>query len=196
MSIELGRLIMCGRFTLQNKESFKNKYGLELIPNYNITPASDVHILTDKISLMKWAYSPKWAKKSMDLFNARSETLSLRPSFKEAKKCVFIVDGWYEWKREDTKKIPYYHHFNKELFNIAGIYNDNGCAIVTREALGKLQKIHDRQPVLLTDSETERWLAGDAVFESRLTDKINIHEVSSYVNDPNNNKAECIEEVR
>ena len=108
MSIELGRLIMCGRFTLQNKESFKNKYGLELIPNYNTTPTSDVHILTDKISLMKWSYSPKWAKKPMNLFNARSETLCLKPSFKEARKCIFVVDGWYEWRREDTKRTPYY----------------------------------------------------------------------------------------
>ena len=61
---------MCGRFTLKNKDAFKKKYGVDLLPNYNTTPTSDVHILTDKISLMKWSYSPKWAKKPMNLFNA------------------------------------------------------------------------------------------------------------------------------
>ena len=187
---------MCGRFTLKNKDAFKKKYGVDLLPNYNTTPTSHVHILTDKISLMKWSYSPKWAKKPMNLFNARSETLCLKPSFKEARKCIFVVDGWYEWRREDTKRTPYYHHLNQKLFNIAGIHNETGCAIVTREALGNLQHIHHRQPVLLTDSESQRWLAGDLIFESRLTDDISIYEVSSYVNSPNNNDAKCIEEVR
>jgi len=114
---------MCGRFTLKNKDAFKKKYGVDLLPNYNTTPTSHVHILTDKISLMKWSYSPKWAKKPMNLFNARSETLCLKPSFKEARKCIFVVDGWYEWRREDKKRTPYYHHLNQKLFNIAGIHN-------------------------------------------------------------------------
>ena len=50
--------------------------------------------------------------------------------------------------------------------------------------------------MLLTDSESQRWLEGDLIFESRLTDDISIYEVSSYVNSPNNNDAKCIEEVR
>ncbi len=186
---------MCGRFSLKNKNEFKKKYGVDITPNYNISPTSPVQVFTDKVSLLRWSYSPKWAKKSMNLHNARSETLFEKPSFSDIKRCVFIIDGWYEWKRENIKKIPYYHHLNNNLFNIAGIYNDIGCAIITRSAIGKAKTIHHRQPVLLTDDETQAWLNGGNLFDSKLSERVEIYKVSSYVNSPRNNGSKCIERI-
>ena len=37
-------------------------------------------------------------KKPMNLIN-EYETIHEKPSFKNMNRCVFIMDGWYEWKR-------------------------------------------------------------------------------------------------
>ena len=77
----------------------------------------------------------------MYIFNARSETIHEKPLFKEAMRCIFIVDGWYEWLRENGKKVPYYHSLKGNLFHLGGIYNKNRYAIVTKESMGRLKEV-------------------------------------------------------
>jgi putative SOS response-associated peptidase YedK len=193
---------MCGRFTLTKKKEVKNTYNIDIKPNFNVTPASHVLVLTrdllsDSISpnLVKWEYSPSWAKKPMHIFNARSETMHEKPSFKEAMRCVFIVDGWYEWLREDNKKIPYYHSLGNNIFHLGGVYNKNGCAIVTQESIGQLRKVHHRQPILLDGNEIEPWLSGNNIFSSKITNDISLYEVSTYMNSTKNNDEKCIQRI-
>ena len=85
---------MCGRFTLKNKEKVKELYDIDIVPNYNVSPSSEVVVLTSGPEMMNWSYSPSWAKTPMNIINARIETLDEKPSFKEAKRCVFLTDGW------------------------------------------------------------------------------------------------------
>ena len=193
---------MCGRFTLTKKEEVKNVYNIDIQPNFNVAPTSDVLVLIKNSlsglvlpNLVKWEYSPSWAKKPMHIFNARSETMHEKPSFKEAMRCTFIVDGWYEWLREDNKKIPYYHSLGNNIFHLGGIYNKNGCAIVTKESIGKLKEVHHRQPVLLDHNEVEPWLSGNNIFDSKITNNISLHEVSTYMNSVKNNDGKCIERI-
>ncbi len=74
----------------------------------------------------------KWGTKNKDnnsLINARSETVPLY--FNHWKRCVIIIEGYYEWKKinsqNDPEKViysqPYYIH-NKEtnFLILAGIY--------------------------------------------------------------------------
>ena len=192
---------MCGRFTLKNKNKIKKLYDIDIKPNYNISPSSEVAVLAGEPKTMKWSYSPSWAKTPMNIINARIETLDEKPSFKEAKRCIFLTDGWYEWKRwfdwerRQNKKIPYYHTIGDNIIHMAGIYNENGCAIITEESKGDLKDIHHRQPVLLSDNEIKLWLNGDNVHSSKLSNIISIHKVSTYVNSAKNNDQKCIEKA-
>ena len=192
---------MCGRFTLKNKKKIKDLYDIDIVPNYNISPSSNVFVLASGPMTMKWSYSPSWAKTPMNIINARIETLEEKPSFKESKRCVFLTDGWYEWKRwfnwerRENKKVPYYHSIENDIIHIAGIYNSTGCAIITQQSQGSLKEIHHRQPVLLNDNEIKLWLSGEHIQDSKLSDSINIHKVSSYVNSARNNDERCIEKI-
>ena len=104
---------MCGRFTLTNKSKIKELYDIDIKPNYNISPSSEVTVLAGDPKTMKWSYSPSWAKTPMNIINARIETLDEKPSFKEAKRFIFLTEGWYEWRRwfdwerRENKKVPY-----------------------------------------------------------------------------------------
>lgn len=190
---------MCGRYTLKNTNEIKDLYGIDIKPNFNITPSSDVLVLSDGPRMMKWSYSPSWAKVPMNIINARVETLNEKPSFEEARRCIFIMDGWYEWKRwfdwkrRENKKVPYYNNNKGEVFHIGGICNDYGCAIVTQKSVGILKEIHHRQPLLLRDNEINLWLKGDVIVNSDLMNQIETYEVSTYVNSSKNNSEKCIE---
>ena len=192
---------MCGRFTLKNKEKVKELYDIDIVPNYNVSPSSQVVVLTSGPEMMNWSYSPSWAKTPMNIINARIETLDEKPSFKEAKRCVFLTDGWYEWKRwfdwkrRENNKDPHYHTIDDNIIHMAGIYNSTGCAIVTQQSLGVLKEIHHRQPVLLGDDEIKEWLAGATVQNSKVSESIDVYKVSTYVNSVKNNDERCIEKA-
>ena len=192
---------MCGRFTLKNKEKVKELYDIDVVPNYNVSPSSQVIVLTSGPEMMNWSYSPSWAKTPMNIINARIETLDEKPSFKEAKRCVFLTDGWYEWKRwfdwkkRENNKDPYYHTIDDSIIHMAGIYNSSGCAIVTQQSLGVLKEIHHRQPLLLGDDEINEWLAGATVQNSKMSESIDVYKVSTYVNSVKNNDQRCVEKA-
>lgn len=181
---------MCGRYTLtvnQRPELFW--LGLQTRDRFNIAPQSEVLVLDDthEYRLMRWDYSPHWAEPPMHLINARSETLREKPSFRGAKRCVLIADGWYEWQRHDGVKTPWYHHLDGELMYFAGIYGSgSGCAIVTREAHEHLAHVHHRQPVLLEPRALAPWLGGNDLFASAITHSVRCHPVSAEVNRPGN----------
>ena len=137
---------MCGRFVILSNEAF----GLKYETSYNVFPSQLVPVKTkDNAKLMKWSYSPSW-KKDMYLINCRSETMNKKPSFKNAKRCIIFHNGWYEWKRKDKQKIPFYHYCSSN--NFAGLYNEIGCLILTRNSTDQISHIHHRQPLLLEDT--------------------------------------------
>ena len=86
---------------------------MDILPSYNVCPKDSVLILDRNLlpRLLNWSFSPNWAKKPMNLINARKESLHEKPSFKNSERCVFVVDGYFEWMRSNTSKIPFYHHF-------------------------------------------------------------------------------------
>jgi putative SOS response-associated peptidase YedK len=192
---------MCGRYTLTNKAAVKKKFDVEFNENFNVCPSTDVVVLTNEIRKIKWGYSPHWAKAPMNLINARFETIYEKPSFKDSKRCVFIMDGWYEWKRyfdwkrRQNVKEPYYHHLNSELIYVGGLYNDTGCVCVTKEAVKPISDIHNRQPVLLEENQIQKWLNGDHVMRDSISKNVLIHKVSSHVNSTKNNDYKCVQPI-
>jgi len=76
-----------------------------------------------ELSLMRWGLIPSWAKDSSvaaQMINARSETVSTKPAFRDAlksRRCLIPADGFYEWQRTGKAKQPYCFEVDEgELF--------------------------------------------------------------------------------
>jgi len=193
---------MCGRFTIRNSNSFQNQFGGdEISPSFNISPGQKMATMTDKINHTKWGFTPLWADKPFNLINARYETLATKPSFKDSSRCLIPADGWYEWKVDGDKKIPFFHHLNGELFCFGGVYGGYrgqvGCAIVTTEAVDHLKNVHERMPFIVQRAHYKDWLNSNTVnsFDDSLARLIEYYPVSSYVNNPYNDDDQCLIKV-
>jgi len=189
---------MCGRFAIKNPEPGKRQFQIETLePQYNICPGTKILTVTDHAQFINWGFTPYWAKKPFNLINARGESLWKKPSFRNSSRCLIPADGWYEWKQEEGKKIPYFHYLEESNFCFAGIYGgyrgEMGCAIVTLEASVNLQSIHSRMPAILDKTAYDQWIKGDEddVYDLSISEKIEFHQVSTIVNNPSNNVKDC-----
>ena len=79
---------------------------------------------------MRWGLIPSWARDASgaaSMINARSETASTKPAFRDAlksRRCLIPADGFYEWMRTGKAKQPYCFEVNEgELFAFAGIWD-------------------------------------------------------------------------
>ena len=189
---------MCGRFAIRNPDSVKRQFQIETLePQYNICPGTKILTVTDHAQFINWGFTPYWAKEPFNLINARGESLWKKPSFRNSSRCLIPADGWYEWKQEEGKKIPYFHYLEESNFCFAGIYGgyrgEMGCAIVTLEAPVNLQSIHSRMPAILDKTAYDQWIKGDEVdvYDLSISEKIEFHQVSTIVNNPSNNVKDC-----
>jgi Uncharacterized conserved protein len=177
---------MCGRFTLFEADKILSKeFGVSdiptLSPRYNIAPSQPVTAVRAtftgsgrELALLRWGLIPSWSKDPAignRLINARAETASEKPSFRNAfrrHRCLIPASGFYEWRRQERGKQPYFVRMRDErLFSFAGLWDrwespDKGvietCTILTTVANAVLAPIHDRMPVILPPREYDRWL--------------------------------------
>jgi len=147
--------------------------------HYNIAPRSNVYAVSrldhEAVTLetFRWGLIPPWAKDETfgdKCFNARSETMGDKPSFRSAFKhsrCAVLADGYYEWKQVAPKqKQPYFiHNENSEPMFFAGLFEPktSSATICTMEADGELRELHHRRPVFLNSEEVAHWLNPDAL---------------------------------
>lgn len=189
---------MCGRYVIASEKKIYELYKIEINSNYNVVPGSYVPILNNNLNpkILKWNFSPVWSKKDMKIVNARNETLHSKPSFKESLRCILIADGYFEWKKTSTSKVPYYFHFLNNLIYFAGIYNKNsGCCIVTRESHKRISHIHHRQPIILKKKDFENWLNYDYYNDNCNSNNLITHRVSKIINNPLNNSFDNIKKI-
>jgi putative SOS response-associated peptidase YedK len=105
------------------------------------------------------------------MINARSETASVKPAFRDAlksRRCLIPADGFYEWKRDGKTKQPFCFEVNEgELFAFAGIWDRwkdpsggwiKTCSILTTTANAVTSPVHDRTPVILDPDNYDLWL--------------------------------------
>ena len=218
---------MCGRFVLDHspveiQEAFSLRSIPDLRPRYNIAPSQHVAIVRkrsnnqNELVQLKWGLIPYWAKDrsiGAKLINARSETVSEKPSFKNAfrfRRCVIPATGFYEWAKKNDKKIPHYFYCeNKLLMLFAGLWDYwtsrdgsilESCAILTTEANSLIKPFHHRMPVILEQDSVERWVECDSFDETALMDLLRPfpsklmreHIVSQGVNSPKLDSPECL----
>ena len=137
------------------------------------------------------------------MINARLETIDEKVSFKKLIKnnrCVAVADGFYEWKREEKEKTPYYFvRTDSNTIYFAGIFEDNQFCLITEEAKENIKDVHHRQPVILNQADINRYLnlelQGSAFLKERKIPDLTFYEVSKDVNKPTNNSASLIQKV-
>ncbi|MGO1517361.1 MAG: SOS response-associated peptidase [Arthrobacter sp.] len=140
---------MCGRYVMARaigdlvaEAEAEADDALQLRKSWNVAPTTDVPIVLERllddevvrqVHVAKWGLVPSWAKDpsvGVRAFNARSETVLEKPTFRaaiKARRCAVPVEGYYEWKKSGTGKTaskrPYFvHREDDSLIFFAGIY--------------------------------------------------------------------------
>ncbi len=188
---------MCGRFTLRTPADelarlFTDLHCPDLVrpdptlfrPRFNIAPTQSVLVIRSasrdtsgmviEALSMRWGLIPSWSKSltGPPLFNARSETVAEKPSFRTAfrrRRCLIPADGFYEWQAIGPKqKRPHYITLRSgHPFAFAGLWESwlppdgsrvESCKIITTAANAFMQPLHDRMPVILSPDEFAPWL--------------------------------------
>ena len=99
--------------------------GADLQPRYNIAPTNLVPAVRatakgNRLEMMRWGLIPHWAKhdtKVTGFTNARSETLTEKPAFRQSfkyRRCLIPASGFFEWKKEGKIKQPFYFYRKDE----------------------------------------------------------------------------------
>jgi putative SOS response-associated peptidase YedK len=184
---------MCGRYSLQVTvedlhEILPALEAIEaIVPNANVAPTQAVLAVADdaptRLVTMRWGLIPRWAKDASigsKLINARAETLSEKPAFRDAfasRRCIVPADGFYEWKAvpgSRRKQAVLVRPAQGKLFAFAGLWDEwrspdgpvRSLTIVTTDTNDQLRELHERMPAMLAPSGIERWLARDASIDS------------------------------
>ena len=228
---------MCGRFTLKTSSQalatlFDDLDFPELKPRYNIAPTQMVLGIRSSATatlpaeteavFFRWGLVPFWAKDlkiGASLINARAETVSSKPSFRNAfnkRRCLILADGFYEWKKGENAKIPQYiTRVDEQPFCFAGLWESwtnhatqphqsiETCTIITTTPNELMAKLHDRMPVILDKSVCAVWL--DTSFQDHAhlqsllvpcpAERLKATTVSNLVNKPIHDSPECIAPV-
>jgi putative SOS response-associated peptidase YedK len=167
--------------------------------DWNIKPTQDIYIIkNEEINIASWGLIAPWSKNSQDALrsqsqaiNARSESVHEKPTFRSAfrtHRCLVPASGYYEWATElgryKTKQPVYISRDDNKLLAFAGIYDRwispegeirDSVAIITRDAVGDLAKVHNRMPLFLPRDRWKAWM------DSNLTD---VEQVRALMNAP------------
>ena len=217
---------MCGRFVITSPPAaLRQIFGYMEQPNFpprhNIAPTQPIPVVilengARHFRLMRWGLLPGWVKdpqKFTLLINARSETVTAKPAFKNAirrRRCLIPADGYYEWQGSEKPKRPFFiHRRDGAPIGLAGLAETwtgpNGeeldtVAIVTAPASADLSVLHHRVPVTIAPGDFDRWLdcsadtAEDAMALLRAPEEGEFawHEISTRVNRVANDDAQLI----
>lgn len=220
---------MCGRFTLRTpKERIKREFQLQEEPSvearYNVAPTQNIVAIRQsadgrEVAELKWGLIPSWAKDTAmgaRLINARSETVTEKPSFREAfkrRRCTIPADGIYEWQRAGKGKQPFFFHMlDDHVFGFAGLWDKwrdeegeiiESCTILTTEANEVFRPVHDRMPVILHPETYDEWLGDDPRAVEALKELLRpypasemvAYPISTRVNSPQNQGEDLIKQL-
>ncbi|WP_032386493.1 SOS response-associated peptidase [Rhodococcoides fascians] len=234
---------MCGRYASTRSDSdlqavfdIAETVGDEVPPSYNVAPTQTIRTVLERapkdepesdavrqLRSVRWGLIPSWAKDAKigsRLINARSETITEKPSFKKAasrRRCIIPADGYYEWEKRDGTKVPYFLH-EQGVLAMAGLYelwrdptkaDDDedrwvwSATVLTSPAADALGHIHDRSPVVLPPELRASWLDPTLTNLNEVSEllaaipepRLEPYEVSTAVNSVKNNSPELLTPV-
>jgi putative SOS response-associated peptidase YedK len=177
---------MCGRFT-QQRPTAELAEIFEAEPlvddpggHFNVAPTDEAAVVVERgdrraVTAYRWGLIPSWAddpRIATRLFNARAETVATSGAFREGfrrRRCIVPVDGFYEWRREAGRRIPFLVTRDDGLpLALAGIWSAwrdplseltrRTFTIITTTPNEVMAGIHDRMPVVLEPDAWDLWL--------------------------------------
>ena len=177
---------MCGRYTLKaGGQELASFFDLaetpEITASYNIAPTQQIPVVKRdeggagrRLEMMHWGLIPSWADDpsiGSRMINARAETVADKPSYRSAfkrRRCLVVADGFYEWKKTEDGKQPYYLRLKEggpfgfaglwEMWSMEGGEELRSATIITTEPNELAAEIHNRMPVILSPELHEVWL--------------------------------------
>lgn len=222
---------MCGRYAILLK--WKRLHRLlrlagdpvEFRERYNIAPTQSAPVVRAAVNAdrhidsLRWGLIPSWmadAPAGGGFINARSETITIKPAFREAyqrRRCIIPASGFYEWRAiAKGRSQPHYitPAAEDDLFLFAGVWEQcrshnaaqaaASFAILTTTANTLMSTVHERMPVILKPEDADRWLDPStspeplhALLKPYPSDQMRLHPVSTLVNSPRNDSPACIE---
>jgi putative SOS response-associated peptidase YedK len=222
---------MCGRYVLNAPEDLSERFQLRqlsisLPTTWNAAPTNELPVIVEnsdgepEARAMKWGLIPRWAKpgdkKSVAPINARAETLTEKPMFRnliKKNRCLVPANGFYEWKNLGDHKQPYFISVPDDpLFAFAGLYDESQgeegeiigtYTIITTSANEMMSQLHDRMPVILHRDDEEEWLDREVTDPAQVqrllgpypADEMEAVPVSRKVNNVRNDGPELLEPV-
>ena len=178
-----------------------------------------------QLRLLTWGLVPSWSKDARSgarMINARVESVAGKPAFARAlaaRRCLVPARGWYEWQASPTaldqkgrpRKQPFFTaRADGSSVAMAGIYEFwhdpaeamRDFAVITGPAEPGLDRIHDRQPLVLEPEEWATWLdpgtgAADVVglLERHPPGRFTAHPVSTAVSSTRSNGPHLLDPV-
>ena len=213
---------MCGRYVLTaDSDGLQARFGFrtqsdEPYISYNIAPNRLVPVIySDPTG--RSVKNCRWGLPNRDggrpLINARSETLTVKPTFSQAfrtSRCIVPANGFYEWAKKQGNACPHFITVSDgETFAMAGLLirqrqpagpQRTSVVIITTESSENLRRIHHRMPAILPDNTVDTWLEAGGNRGPELTkllkpmppELVQFHRVSSRVNNAGNDGPELI----
>lgn len=192
---------MCRKFIIGSSlNTIKSRYNLEAssINDWDkgrfVSPGEETLIITQQnpkeIVISTFGMTPEWAKRPMQLINARTEgdknpannpsftgskAIFLKPAFQKpliSKRCIIVADAFIEWSADGQPYLIYLQNHERP-FMMAGLYDIwtnpatlekfHSFTIITVPGNSLIQKLPaSRMPVILEKGRESRWLKPDS----------------------------------
>ena len=208
---------MCGRYSIQKKTLMaanslvKKNINVDLEQdNFNCAPGGKYPCIKSAtngkyLEMTIFGILPSWAKPDFRrLHNARLEGIETKVSFKKLivnSRAVIPISGFYEWKKENDKKLPHYFtRSDDQDIYACGIHENGQFTIITRPATSENAIVHHRQPVIISKTQINNYfnLNNNAVefLNSVKAPNLTFHQISTDVNNPSKNDATLINPIK
>ena len=151
---------------------------LKRISSADIHPSDEAPVLLAAdgritCTWLRWGFPMQQNQGKGLVFNARCESASEKPFFREGiryRRIAVPAAAFYEWDREKSK-YTFQMEKHKPMF-MAGCCRHYGdgehFVILTTAANSSMEPIHDRMPLLLEESEVRTWILDSGRTDSLL----------------------------
>ena len=147
------------KITRQSPEQITFKASGEIFPTDIVPVQTGLH----QYQPMQWGFIGFNGK---PVINARSETALEKPMFKTPileRRCLIPASGYYEWQKAGSSKIKFQFFIPDFPMYLAGCYRQEAQSkvcrfvILTQQAAGGTEAIHDRMPVIIPQERIQTW---------------------------------------